>query len=181
MKKYSFFLMFILLFSACREKNLNPDHYLSKSEQEAVIYSLIRYAAKMPKRATHETKFDARFDDFYKGQAASYKFEYLYYKGEDYYFLISRPASSIKVKRVGIAGRFSLNEEGGLEGYEEVFRMWKMEERELKEKGLLLLKTYLDGKPLEPYYPLNSKEEYIEFPDGRTYFSTTERLWKLSK
>ncbi|MCS6833886.1 MAG: hypothetical protein NZ521_09955, partial [Flammeovirgaceae bacterium] len=95
-----------------------------------------------------------------------------------HYFMISRPAPSLKEKRTNIAGRFKLGEPHGFDFYEEIFRMYKMEEQERKEKGLFLFKLMLEKADLTPYWGVNHKDEYIEFPDPHNYFDLQERRWK---
>lgn len=72
-----------------------------------------------------------------------------------------------------------MDETGKLIEYEEVFRTWKMKEEDLKARGTLLFDSMVNGKDLSPYYRTNSTEEYIEFPDGHSFYDKEERMWRI--
>jgi hypothetical protein len=171
----------LIVMIACTENMTDywPEHQLTQKQQEALVYSVIRYVAEPPPNISMQDKFDAKFDGYYNEKAKSYRLD-LYHvlpKKNDTYLMLSRPAPSILDKRV--ATGINLRIEGDrIEFYNEVFRTWKMEEKELMKKGLLLFDNMVNGKDLSPYYPANSgKEEYIEFPDDNTFFDTISRAW----
>ena len=181
--KQSAFLLFLflgLLASCNPAAKYAPSKNLSEEQQRSLIYTTIRYMGHLPKKGTHETKFDTVFDEYYSKLAMDYTLEaYAEEKGFEY-FLASRIAPSLKVKKVAIGVKLKRDTQGNLTFYEEVFRTWKFEEQEMLEKGLMLFDKMVKGQDLSPYYPQNSgKEEYIEFPDERTYYDTQERIWKL--
>lgn len=178
--KNTLFLLFataLLLLTSCgnnAETTANPP---DAETAEAWLNRIIRYAAHLPAKANHDTKFDTIYDAFYTEQMAKYRVEYYHQNGADHYLLISRTAPSLKVKRVGVGIHARLQGDS-LIHYNEVFRTWKMEEPELAQKGAQLFNLMVQGKDLSPYYPQNSgKEEYIEFPDAHTSFDTLRRQW----
>ncbi len=174
--------LFFIVF-ACNQpasQQYRADATLDADAQQAFLYEIIRYMGSLPGKANQTSKFEAVFDDHYRQQAARHRLE-LYYndaKAGDIYFLTSRIAPSIRVKRVAIGGKLRRDEQGNIVYYEEVFRTWKMEEPEMMEKSGMLFLKMLKGEDLSAYYPENSgKEEYIEFPNQDVYFDVAQRMW----
>lgn len=183
MKLYVTYLGIIMIaFFSCESKpKYSPERYLSEKEQSQILYSTIRYLGHLPKKGTHENKFQEQFDEYYSKLVLDFNIE-AYHKSSDYeYFLASRIAPSIKVKKVAVAVKMKRNQIGELEYYEEVFRTWKFEIPEMQEKGLMLFDKMVNGEDLSPYYIQNSApEEFIEFPDDKVFFDLEERKWKVN-
>jgi len=155
--------------------------YLNEEQVESFKYEIIRYSDKLAKKATHETKFDAKFDSIYQLKAKSAELYHYFVdeKSNEIYFAIARIAPSLKVKKVVTVGKLTKDAEGKITSYEEAFRTWKMEIPELKTKTKLLFEKYIDGEDLTPYYTKNSKGEfYIEFPDENTFYDKNARKWQ---
>jgi hypothetical protein len=107
--------------------------------------------------------------------------EAYYNKNGDEYFLVSRIAPSLKVKKVAVGVKMKRDDQGNLLDYEEVFRTWKFEIPEMQQKGLMLFDKMVRGEDLSAYYPQNSgEEEYIEFPDERVFYDVNERRWRTA-
>jgi hypothetical protein len=180
------FLRFLLLTAvascvACGPADrYKPESSLSPARQEQFLYSIARYTAKLPKRVTHQDKFDARYDGYFRQEMKSYKVEG-YYAGPDstHFFLISRPAPSLREKRVAIGGRLRYDAKGNLVRYEEVFRTWKMEKEELTRKSSILFDTMIKTGNVNSYLPHKTEEDWVEFPDERNYFDLADRRWKI--
>lgn len=184
--KWFDFLLFaiaaIIPFSSCQEPVLNtdPNHYLSPEQQADFLYSIIRYHGKLAPKSNHQTKFDEKFDGYYRQLAAKHELVAYYPHPKDsfIYFMTYRIAPSIHVKKVACAGKIKINPQGDIVYYEEIFRTWKMPIEELDQKSSMLFARMVKNKDLSPYLPQNSgKEEYIEFPDPNTYFDTEKRRW----
>ena len=172
-----FCVCFILI--GC-SKGYAPDEHLSPQQQTDNVWKIIRYLARAPENVTFEERFYKGYDKYYQEQMALHRLD-AYFIGADgtHYFLISRRAPSLIDKRVATGGRMKLDEEGDLLEYEEVFRTWKMEDKDLVKKGIVLFDLMVKGKSLDPYLTKNSwPEEYIEFPDDQTYFDVEARAWK---
>jgi hypothetical protein len=183
MKLYAkgLFLVLMILFSCERGSKYDPDKSLHEKEQRQILLTSIRYMGHLPKKANHLTKFDAVYDEYYSKLALDYTLEAYYTKGGFEYFLASRIAPSLKVKKVAIGVKMKRTPDGQLEYYEEVFRTWKFEIPEMLEKALMLFDKMVKGEDLSPYYPHNSgEEEFIEFPDAKVYFDVEERRWKIN-
>jgi len=173
-----------MIFSCKQEtKNSMPENYLSKTEIDSFKYKIIRYIERLPKFATESTKFHAQFDDDYKKSVPDLDLLY-YYKNKEntIYFAISKIAPSIKLKKTATVGRLKINEKDSIIFYEEAFRTWKMEPKELEEKTQVLFSKYINNENLTEFYTINSiPEYYIEFPDEFTSFDTLSRSWKTIK
>lgn len=172
--------MLLIILISCKEKDYTPGLELMFNEQTEKIISVIRYMAKPPEGVTSTEKFDPKYSSYYFDMASRHRLD-LYWADPEgvQYFLISRPAHSFYEKRVGIGGKMKFDAHGNLIEYEEIFRTWKMSEDDLSRKALLLFNMMIRGGDLTPYYRLNSTEEYIEFPDDRTYYDKNERTWKV--
>lgn len=149
-----------------------------------LINGIIRYAGRLPRKATQESKFDPVFDDDYRLIAESHRLDFYFMNETDSieYLLLSRIAPSLYVKRVGIGIKLKRLGDGELAYYEEAFRTWKMPEDELMEKSHKLFSLLVAGEDLSPWYPENSgDDEYIEFPNEDIWFDTATRMWMSKK
>ena len=179
-----FFVVLVVLigFYSCKQKNYDPNAYLTPHQKDAIVSSIVRYTAKKPENVSDAEKFATKYDSFYLEKARQIRFEQYFPKGDDFYFLISQPAPSLVEKRHATGGRFQLSDKGEMTEYEEIFRTWKMTPDTLKVRSYFLFDKMVNGEPLEPYYTANSKGiDYIEFPDDRTYFDKTSRSWKIKQ
>lgn len=178
--KYIALLFLALAFSCQQPKKTTPSDYLSPVEQESFKYSIVRYTNGLPKRATDETKFDNGFDAEYRDMATRNNLLY-YYKADDstVYFAVTRIAPSLKIKRVATVGKLKYGKDKEITEYEEGFRTWKMEEKELEEKTAMLFDKYINGEDLSEYYTKNSGGKFIiEFPDDNVKYNKENRRWE---
>lgn len=183
MKHSIFILSFFLsiVFQACNN-NVEIENQVEKlSKQEVYDFkkSLIRYVAKLPTEISQKTKFESYFDDYYEEQIPKFDLE-KYYKSKDgkEFFLFTRIAPSIKLKKVAIGGYVKFDENGEVLQLNEVFRTWKKEPEELSPVAYMLFEKMIAGKDLSMYYPENSgEEEIIEFPNSEVYYDTTNFYW----
>jgi hypothetical protein len=182
--KYALYLFVITLFSSCDIGNkYAAQKTLSPTEQDTLLWKVIRYVGHSPKGATHQDKWDARFDAHYRKEITAKEYSIPFYYIDKttgkHYFTIQRIAPSKKRKFVITAGTLKYDEAGKITEYEEVFRTWKMEEEELHRKTLILFEKMIKGEDLSSYYPQNSEEEWIEFPDKLNYYDKETRQWKV--
>jgi hypothetical protein len=172
--------LFFFVVSCGQKKDYNPNTYLNPHEKDAIITTIVRYAAPRPDNVPDADKFNPRYDSFYLKKASQIRFEQYVAKDDDFYFLISQPAPSLIEKRHATGGRFQLNDKGEMIEYEEIFRTWKMVTDTLKTRSYFLFDKMVSGESLEPYYTKNSKGvDYIEFPNDRVYYDVAERKWKV--
>jgi hypothetical protein len=165
---------------ACNKQDeYNPNLYFSKTLQDSIVKQSIRYSAKLPPQATHETKFNSEFNGYYNKAFQEYDFRRCYPIPNDsgYYFLMTRKARSIWPAREAIGGKLKVNGTTRVTDYEEVFRTWKMTEDTLNTRAFELFELMVKGKDLEPYRSKHKGDRYIEFPDDRFYFDRTKKRW----
>lgn len=181
-KSHSRLFAFIALAAcfACSEKDkFSPDKYLSKEDQASLIQQSVHYSAKLPPSATHETKFNGEFDEYYNVAAKEYDLRELYPAGDNaYYFLMTRKARSIWPAREAIGGMVVVNNKNNIQDYDESFRTWKMTEDSLNNRAFFLFDLMVKGQDLTPYRSKFKGDRYIEFPDDRYYYNTDENKWK---
>ncbi|EOZ96073.1 hypothetical protein A33Q_2666 [Indibacter alkaliphilus LW1] len=173
-------LFMLILLGACTSSNksYSPEAQLSEREQKEILYTTVRYLGHLPKKGTHENKFNADFDEYYSKLALDFTLEAYHKKNGYEYFLVSRIAPSFKVKKVATGVKMKRDANGEVTYYEEVFRTWKFEVPEMLEKGLMLFDKMVQEQDLSPYYNANSgEEEFIEFPDGKIQYDTVQRRW----
>jgi len=183
LKRLAMCLLLLAAFACSNNADVNRYaalNSLNDAEQEKFIYEIIRYMGKLAPQADHLNKLEDRFDEAYRSIASDHRLD-LFHTDDATgftFFLASRIAPSLHVRRIGIGGRMSVNESGEITHYEELFRTWRMPDKDLFEKGGMLFMKMINNEDLSPYYPENSgKEEYIEFPNSDTYFDTDERVW----
>jgi hypothetical protein len=176
------FIAVLIGIAACNPKNKYlPEKHLSDPQQKQILYTTIRYLGHLPKKGSHENKFDPQFDEYYSKLALDYTLEGYYKKNDKEYFLVSRIAPSLKVKKVAVGVKMKRDDQGNLLHYEEVFRTWKFEIPEMQQKGLMLFDKMVRGEDLSAYYPQNSgEEEFIEFPDEKVFYDVNERRWRTA-
>lgn len=187
MKKFStlFFLIISALasFSSCQQTDRNQIEDLTHKEKIELRHKLVRYIGRKPDDASHENKFESYFDKHYKNEQRAYNLEY-YHKTNDgkEYFLFTRIAPSITLKKVGISGYVKFDKKGTIVELKEVFRTWKHKPERLNEINSLLFNKMLNGENLSPYYTENSNgDEYIEFPNKEVWYDKPTHTWKTSR
>ena len=176
------YLLLCLLIISCKEdpKNIFPNSYLSKKDQELFNYKISRYIQRLPKYATEENKFESQFDADYKNSIKDCSLLFYYKDNEGFiYFAISKTAPSIKLKKTATVGKLKFTKNDSIIYYEEAFRTWKMGPKELEVKTKLLFTKFINNDDITSYYTVNSEPKfYIEFPDENTYFDKSKRVWK---
>ena len=172
-------ILLVILTSCSGKPSSDPASSLSGPEQDAFVLSIIRYAAKSPDGVLPAERFFSQYDSFYLDQASRHRLEAYQIKNGKAYFMLSRPAPSLKEKRLAIGG-FVVLSDGRVADYREVFRTWKMHPDTLTRRSHMLFGRMVDGLPLEQFEArFTGKDDYIEFPDDRVWFDTVSRSWAL--
>jgi hypothetical protein len=175
-----YFVALVILLSACAGKdNYNPDDHFSAEEKNRLVDQVVRYAAKPPKGVTAAERMEDRFNDYYQEEARKMRLEMVARKDDYYFFLISQAAPSISEKRNATGGRLKLDDKNVIAEYEEVFRTWKLNPDTLKRRAEFLFRKMVNGESLANYYSNVTGDQYVEFPDDRTYFDAASREWRL--
>lgn len=173
------FIVLLLTASACsNEKSRAPEDYLTPQEKDAFMMKIIRFTAKAPEGVNDVAKLQPAYDKYYQDKASRVKVERYFPKGDKIYFLITQPAPSLVEKRHATGGHVKLNGDGEVMAYEEVFRTWKMNPDTLITRSYFLFEKMINEEPLEPYYSNKKADQYIEFPDDRTFFDKSSQSWK---
>ena len=155
------------------------------SQEEAIQFKtkIIRYIARKPEKASLKTKFDSYFDSYYSEQVRLNDLTH-YYKTKNgkIFFIITRIAPSITLKKVATGGYVVFNEKGDVESIEEVFRTWKKIPEELESTSEFLFEKMVNEEDLSPYYTENSNgKEIIEFPNSEVKYDKNQRTWISSR
>jgi hypothetical protein len=175
-------VMATFLFAQCSRSNkYNPDALLSPSEKDKLKMSIIRYVARAPENVGPIEKFKTEHDAYYQERASLCFLEHFYQSGNTQYFLVTQPAPSLVEKRHATGGKIVVNDDGSIAEYEEVFRTWKMVADTLKKRSYYLFDKMVKGESLEPFYTKSTGDQYIEFPDDRTYYDKSAREWKTKE
>lgn len=156
---------------------------MSKNVQDNFLKVMVHYTSRLAPEATHETKFNAEFDWYYDRAVKECKILYCVFKEQDstYNVFVARDARSITPMKEGIAITLEFDNQGGFKKYNEVFRMWKMQEDTLAKRGKFLFNRMIKGEDLSLYYSRFQQDRFIEFPDDRFTFDTTLRRWRDSE
>lgn len=160
------------------DKKYDPGLSLSPQEKDELMVKIIRYVAKAPENVGPDEKFKPEYNDYYRERISQTFLERYFVDGSVHYFLVSQPAPSLTEKRHATGGRFEIDQDGSLKEYEEVFRSWKMVPDTLRERSYFLFEIMVMGESLEPYYSKSTSDQYIEFPDVKTYYDKSSRSWK---
>jgi hypothetical protein len=179
--KYLLLLLFAIVFIACGKKEANYDkkNCLTKAEEQAFLYEMVRYANKHAPEANANTMFNHSFDWYYDKAIQESELWWCYFDAskKTYRVFVSRDARSIVPMKEGIAIAFSFNEKKKLEMYQEEFRTWKMPKDTLQSRGAFLFQTWIEGGNLNVYTSKFQQDKFIEFPNDQFVFDTVLRRW----
>ncbi len=183
MKVIWLLIITVFNFSCQSSPDYRPESYLDPLEKDKVLQQIIRYAGKLPEKATDSLKFNNAYDAYYQELASRHQLTHYYASDNgERFFMLQRQAPSLQKKYVAIGGRMRIIESDSLIEYEEVFRTWKMISDTLSQRGALLFDKMVKGESLEPYLTKNSNGiEYIEFPDDYVYYDKVSRSWKSKR
>ncbi|MFM7859489.1 MAG: hypothetical protein ACKO96_48085, partial [Flammeovirgaceae bacterium] len=141
-------LILVVFTISCKQKGYQPSEYLTLKQQDAIMWTLMRYVARPPEGLTFPERFYKGYDKHYQEQQALHKLDAFYIKGDTCFFMVSRRAPSLVEKRVANAGKFVLTEKGELMYYKEVFRTFKMKSDELHKKSFFLFDRMVKNEDL---------------------------------
>ncbi len=178
MKFFKQIYLILILNIACS----NSDNQLQQLSETQIIefkQKLIRYIGKLPTEVSNEGKFHSSFDEYYAQEMTKYELN-KYFKDKDgkIYFLFTKIAPSVKLKKVALGGYVVFDNQGNIQELEEVFRTWKHEPEKIKELSDMLFDKMIHNQDLSPYFPQNSgREEIIEFPNEYVYYDKQQKMW----
>jgi len=182
MNKVCLIITATFVFVQCSRSNkYDPDTSLTAAEKDKLKMSIIRYLARAPENVSATEKFKTEHDAYYQERASLCFLEQFYQSGNTQYFLVTQPAPSLVEKRHATGGKLVLNDDGSIAEYEEVFRTWKMVPDTLKKRSAFLFDKMVKGESLEAFYTQSTGDQYIEFPDDKTYYDKASRSWKTKE
>lgn len=159
---------------ACKDK-YDADSYFENQSKDSLLADIITYIYVRPQYAEWNTRFDARFRKYYVSQLGKFNFE-KYYRDDQgiHYYYIIRPARSSQGNIRGVGGKFTLDENGKINSFKEIFNTPVASLSELQQRGKeLFLKMIKDGN-VDDYL---KHPDYIEWPNDLTYYDTLRHEW----
>lgn len=182
MKNAIIYLLIVVSFAQCtRKKQYDPDAILSPHQKDEMMMKIIRYVARAPENVKPIEIFNSEYDSYYQERAGQCFLEQYFVIGDSQYFLVSQPAPSLTEKRHATGGVFVLDDNGKVQGYQEIFRTWKMAPDTLRKRSHFLFDKMVKRESLEPFYTNKTGDNYIEFPDDKTFYDTDSRTWKTKE
>lgn len=188
MHRFFFATIFIstfLLFQSCNVQSEDIEQITTNQIDELdslfiqqFTANLIRYVGRKPEDASNENKFHAYFDDHYSKQINHHELTHYRMKDDKEYFIFTRIAPSLKLKKVAIGGWVRRDTAGNVLELEEIFRTWKFEPETLSEKSDFLFVKAIKGESLEAYQTnISGNTDYIEFPSDVVYYNKESKQW----
>lgn len=178
--KLNVFFISLFFLVACGAPDYKVERHLKEpTDQVRFLRSTLPYYAKLPDGFGPDRRFDTVLNKLYNQILPSYQLEAYHIDDETgmHFFMVSRPAPSLHQKRICIAGKLKYDPSGNFEYYEEVFWTFKMKEAQLREKSIKLFHLMVKGEDLSKFYPQNSQEEWIEYPDEKNRYDVDQRRW----
>jgi hypothetical protein len=160
----------------------DPAKVATPSQQDSLLLGVIIYTDEhTPDSINAANRFEEKNKPFFATLTSNYTFRYLTKSADGQYkYFIYKKARGTDDMFVGMAGTFTVSEGNKITNLEEVFRMWRMTEKELDPKALEVYQKFVEDKPLAEY--MNSEEKhYIEFPNEHVAYDAAKHEWKIVK
>lgn len=177
-------MLLLLGVFGCKEeqKEYRPGKYLTRAQQRHFLTDAAEFI-KRPVLAPYAKNTNLLIiqHKMHQHLGDEIRLEQLYIdKQAAVYFLISIPAG-LRNQRYAVAGRATIGGKGEIISFEEVFRSWKMSPDVLHFRSYLLFDKMVNGEPLSPFYSDKMGDQFIEFPDDRTYYDKQSQAWKIKE
>ncbi len=155
------------------------DSILDKDSLEKLTLTLTTYIYRKPATANWQTKFDTIYRSYYKKHAAEFTILYLHEYENFWYYYLTRPARDTEGKQKrGVGGKFQVNQQNIISHFEEIFNTPIAPENELARIGKLFLNAICNPSPDTTFLV---KKEYVEWPDGRLFYSKEKFEWRYTE
>ncbi len=165
-----------ILLSSCTPNPYNPKTNVKHTSVDSLMVDLTTFMGKRPKGVKPSDRHNPKFREYYKDLSSEFSLIFYYVTPDDlHYFYALRPARNHtgKVNRA-VGGRFSLNNEGRIIQFEELFNTRILPEAELKEIGLELFREMIQTGGIQKFI---SNKQLIEWPDSRTVYDGELNEW----
>jgi len=183
------FILTLFIFQNCQVQSGEKEQITTNQIEELdslfiqqFTSNLIRYIGRKPEDASNENKFHAYFDEHYNKQINQHELTHYLQKDEKEYFVFTRIAPSLKLKKVAIGGWVKRSSNGEVLDLEEIFRTWKFEPEILSEKSDFLFAKVINGESIEAYQTnISGNTDYIEFPSDIVYYDKASMQWSSTQ
>jgi len=177
------FLGLLIYNTSCvSDSDYKPEKYWNTSQQDSLLFKLMRYITKPPKRVNPHDKFDPIYDSYYKDRVIAYQLDKYYISSQDnyHYYLVSRTVANEQIDGImGIGGRFIPGENGDFIVFEEIFRTFVFNIHDYKTKSAVLFKAMIKDGNVERFHTDRVKEKFVQFPDKLYRYNREKRKWEL--
>lgn len=180
MAKFLTFILVVLtigiLLPSCTKKPYNPQTNVKHTSVDSLMVDLTTFMGRRPKGLAPTERHNPKYRQYYTGLSAEFSLIYYYVTPDNlHYFYALRPARNHtgKVNRA-VGGRFTLNNEGHIIRFEELFNTRILPEVELKETGLELFREMIQTGGIQKFI---GNKKLIEWPDSRTVYDVEINEW----
>jgi len=159
------------------KEKYNEFSKFSPSEQDTLMTNLTTYIYRKPSAAAWDTKFNPEFRKYYFDNKHNLEMTYLHHSSDSlYYYYLLRDARDQKgMRKRGVGGKFYLNSEMQLSGFEETFNTPTFEDDTLIEIGFTLMEEMVNTGNVTKF--LNDKK-MILWPDNLLFYSKEKHEWR---
>ncbi len=178
-KFLTFFLVVLttgILLPSCTKKTYNPQANVKHTSVDSLMVDLAIFMGKRPKGVRIAACHNPKYRQYYTELSAEFYLLYYHVTSDGYhYFYALRPARNHtgKVNRA-VGGRFTLNNEGHIIRFEELFNTRILPKTELEQVGLELFKEMIQTGGIQKYI---KNRQLIEWPDSKTVYDTELNEW----
>lgn len=150
---------------------------MSDEEKDTLLTNLASFIIRKPASATWETKLNPEFREYFRKNRNELDLIYLTEVSDTFYFYLLREARTPDgMKFRGTGGKYIVNKESkSIEEFEEVFISKVLPESELEKIGIEYINLGTKHSNLSEFL---SREEQIEWPDGRLFYSKLKKEWR---
>jgi len=172
-------LLILAIISSCTSDNCSKntfEKHFTGSQRDTLMTDMVTLIGRKPKTADWETRHEPQHRAFYIEQTRQFHMTYFDKNADEtYYFYMIRPARSPQGNTRGVGGMFTLNSDGKIEYFEELFNTPINNTEELKQIGCTLFTEMTATGSVDKYL---WNRDMIEWPDDRLKYDKVKREWR---
>ncbi len=150
--------------------------HFTTQHRDTLFVDMVTLIGKKPKTADFITRHETRHRKYYINLSGQFEMTHFHITNDDTaYFYMIRPARSVKGTTRGVGGKFTLNEQGKPDYFEEVFNTPVKDREELLKTGCTLFLEMLLTGNVNAYL---WNKDIIEWPDERLKYDTEKQEWR---